>query len=73
MPKAGQFDSYGGIDVLNCATPAASWCRDRVFRNDGSPDVRMTSFLAPYGNPDALQVARSLDTEVEALLLQASA
>ncbi|MBZ5664550.1 MAG: DUF302 domain-containing protein [Acidobacteriia bacterium] len=29
---------------------------------------RMASFLAPYGNADALQVARDLDAKVEALL-----
>ena len=34
---------------------------------------RMTSFLAPYGNPDALAVARNLDEKVEALLQEATA
>ncbi len=34
---------------------------------------RMASFLAPYRNPDALEVARNLDTKVEALLRQAAA
>jgi uncharacterized protein (DUF302 family) len=29
---------------------------------------RMASFLAPYGNPDALKVAQDLDAKVEALL-----
>ena len=29
---------------------------------------RMASFLAPYGNADALKVARELDSKVEALL-----
>ena len=29
---------------------------------------RMTRFLAPYGNAEALEVARDLDTKVEALL-----
>ena len=33
---------------------------------------RMASFLAPYKNPDALEVARSLDKKVEDLLLQAA-
>jgi uncharacterized protein (DUF302 family) len=32
----------------------------------------MASYLAPYGNPDALQVARDLDTKVEALLAAAA-
>jgi uncharacterized protein (DUF302 family) len=34
---------------------------------------RMTSFLAPYGNSDALAVARNLDERVEALLQEAAA
>jgi hypothetical protein len=32
---------------------------------------RMVSLLAPYGNSDALEVARNLDTKVEDLLRQA--
>jgi uncharacterized protein (DUF302 family) len=34
---------------------------------------RMSSFLAPYGNRDALQVAQDLDQKVEELLRQAAA
>ena len=34
---------------------------------------RMASLLAPYGNPDALKVARDLDAKVEHLLRQAAA
>jgi uncharacterized protein (DUF302 family) len=34
---------------------------------------RMASFLAPYGNRDALEVARDLDKKVEDLLRQAAA
>src|SRR5713101_5586235 len=34
---------------------------------------RMTSFLAPYENLDALEVARNLDTKVEDLLRRAAA
>lgn len=34
---------------------------------------RMASFLTPYGNGDALEVARNLDAKVEGLLLQAAA
>jgi uncharacterized protein (DUF302 family) len=34
---------------------------------------RMASFLAPYGNRDALEVARNLDTKIEGLLRQAAA
>src|SRR5947209_343108 len=33
---------------------------------------RMTSFLSPYENPDALKVARELDSKVERLLNNAS-
>ena len=33
---------------------------------------RMASLLAPYGNSDALEVARKLDTKVEDLLRQAA-
>ena len=34
---------------------------------------RMASFLAPYGNRDALQVAQDLDNKVETLLREAAA
>jgi len=34
---------------------------------------RMASFLAPYGNRDALEVARNLDKKIEDLLRQATA
>jgi uncharacterized protein (DUF302 family) len=34
---------------------------------------RMTSFLAPYENAEALKVARELDAKVEALLVSAAA
>ncbi|MGO9014338.1 MAG: DUF302 domain-containing protein [Dissulfurispiraceae bacterium] len=43
-------------------------------RNDGvhlSYD-RMASFLAPYGNPEALKVAQDLDSKVEALISAAA-
>jgi hypothetical protein len=33
----------------------------------------MTSFLAPYGNSDALKVAKDLDLKVETLLSEAAA
>jgi uncharacterized protein (DUF302 family) len=33
---------------------------------------RMASLLAPYGNSDALAVARNLDKKVEALMLEAA-
>jgi hypothetical protein len=34
---------------------------------------RMASLLAPYGNRDALRVARDLDAKVEQVLRQAAA
>jgi uncharacterized protein (DUF302 family) len=34
---------------------------------------RMASFLAPYGNANALDVARNLDAKVEDILRQAAA
>jgi len=34
---------------------------------------KMESFLAPYGNRDALEVARNLDKKIEDLLRQAAA
>jgi hypothetical protein len=34
---------------------------------------RMASLLAPYGNPDALEVARNLDAKLEDLLQKAQA
>jgi uncharacterized protein (DUF302 family) len=33
---------------------------------------KMESFLTPYGNPDAVKVARDLDAKVEALLIEAA-
>lgn len=34
---------------------------------------RMASFLAPYGNPDALAVARELDSKIEKLIQESAA
>ena len=34
---------------------------------------KMASFLAPYGNSDALAVARDLDSKIENLLRQSAA
>jgi len=33
---------------------------------------RMASYLAPYGNSDALKVARDLDAKIEAILTAAA-
>jgi uncharacterized protein (DUF302 family) len=34
---------------------------------------RMASLLAPYGNPDALAVARELDSKIEKLIQESAA
>ena len=34
---------------------------------------KMASLLAPYGNPDAIAVARDLDSKIENLLLDSAA
>jgi uncharacterized protein (DUF302 family) len=60
VPDAG---SYAPVTVLVDERP------DGV---DLSYD-RMSSLLAPYGSPDALQVAQDLDNKVEDLLKQAAA
>jgi hypothetical protein len=43
----------------------------RYVPDAGSYD-RMATFLAPYNNPQALQIARDLDHKVEALLTEAA-
>jgi len=60
VPDAG---SYAPITILIDERP------------DGVPlsSDRMTSFLAPYQNAAALNVARELDAKVEALLASAAA
>ena len=59
VPDAG---SYAPVPVLVDERP------DGVHLSyDG-----MASFLAPYGNPDALAVALSLDQKVEGLLVEAA-
>ena len=60
VPDAG---SYAPVTVLVDERP------DGVH----SSYDRMSSLLAPYGNPDALQVAQDLDKKVEDLLTQAAA
>jgi hypothetical protein len=60
VPDAG---SYAPITVL---------VDDRADGVHLSYD-RMASFLAAYGNRDALQVAKDLDNKVETLLREATA
>jgi hypothetical protein len=60
VPDAG---SYAPVTILIDERP------------DGVPLSydRMASFLATYGNPEALKVAQDLDAKVEALLGAAAA
>ena len=60
VPDAG---SYAPVTVLVDERP------DGVH----SSYDRMSSFLASYGNPDALRVAQDLDDKIEDLLKQAAA
>ena len=60
VPEAG---SYAPVTIL---------VDDRADGVHISYD-RMASFLAPYGNEDALSVARDLDAKVEDVLRQAAA
>ena len=57
---------------------AGSYARVTVLVDERADGVhlsydRMASLLAPYENPDALEVARNLDKKVEDLLQQAAA
>ena len=56
-------DSYAPVTVLVDARP------DGVHLSYD----RMASFLAPYENRDALEVARDLDRKIEDLLREAAA
>jgi uncharacterized protein (DUF302 family) len=54
---------------------AASYAPVTILIDERSDGVhlsydRMTSFLAPYGNVEALKVARELDVKIEALLAE---
>jgi hypothetical protein len=49
---------------LTCVAVSGS-CASRHLSYD-----KMAGFLACYGNPDALKVARELDSKVEALLIE---
>ena len=57
---------------------AGSYAPVTILVDERSDGVRlsydkMTSLLAPYGNPDALKVAQELDLKVEKLLAEAAA
>jgi len=60
VPDAG---SYAPVTVL------VDECADGVHLSYD----RMASFLAPYGNRDALEVARDLDKKIDNLLREAAA
>jgi uncharacterized protein (DUF302 family) len=57
---------------------AGSYAPVTVLVDERADDVhlsydRMASFLAPYGNREALEVARDLDRKIEDLLREAAA
>lgn len=56
-----------------CSPYAGSYAPVTVLVDERSDGVhssydKMASLLAPYGNPDALAVARDLDSKIENLL-----
>jgi len=64
-----------GEACSGCGALIYKYGNRRVRSRDGvhlSYD-RMATFLAPYGNRDALEVARNLDKKIEDLLRQAAA
>jgi uncharacterized protein (DUF302 family) len=57
---------------------AGSYAPVTILVDEGPKGVRlsydrMASFLAPYGNPDALAVAKNLDSKIENLLRDSAA
>jgi hypothetical protein len=65
-------------EMAKHVSDAGSYAPVTVLVDDRADGVhlsydRMTSFLAPYRNRDALEVARNLDTKVEGLMRQAAA
>jgi uncharacterized protein (DUF302 family) len=59
VPDAG---SYAPVTILIEERPDGV----RIFYD------RMASYLAPYGNSDALKVARDLDAKIEGILAEAA-
>ena len=65
-------------EMVKHVPDAGSYAPVTVLVNERADGVhlsydRMASFLAPYGNRDALEVARDLDRKIEDLLRQAAA
>jgi uncharacterized protein (DUF302 family) len=65
-------------EMAKHAPDAGSYAPVTVLADERADGVhlsydKMTSFLAPYGNRDALEVARELDEKVEKMLQQAAA
>jgi uncharacterized protein (DUF302 family) len=65
-------------EMVKHITDAGSYAPVTVLVDERADGVhlsydRMASFLAPYGNRDALEVARNLDKKIEDLLRQAAA
>lgn len=64
-------------EMVKHVPDAGSYAPVTVLIDDRSDGVHLTydlmvAFLAPYGNADALKVARDLDAKVESLLRQAA-
>jgi uncharacterized protein (DUF302 family) len=65
-------------EMVKLVPDAGSYAPVTILIDERSDGVhlsydRMTTFLAPYGNPEALKVARDLDTKIEAMLMSAAA
>ena len=65
-------------EMVKHVPDAGSYAPVTVLVDDRADGVhlsydRMASFLAPYGNRDALEVARDLDKKIEDLLREAAA
>ena len=65
-------------EMVKHVPDAGSYAPDTVLVDERADGVhlsydRMASFLAPYGNRDALEVARDLDKKIEDLLREAAA
>ncbi len=65
FPMDALQDSQAGLGVIGIK------CNRTLVISTLHPYDRMASYLAPYGNSEALKVARSLDLKVETLLIAA--
>jgi len=69
------YRSYRAIDLFRHAQVGSSHRKITVYvRSRSRPKHidRMASYLAPYGNSDAIKVARELDAKVERVLTAAA-